>query len=299
MRWILWMIQENLKKWNQITVGDCLTFPVNLQWFHILVPCWAATNACLLTHGIQMDFRKTFLYFSPFDSPQDHPQGIHSCATQKERGSVPQATGRGSFFTRDDKQNRDTTPMQTFAGRPSNTSSSIRVEFLQNSMVGQRRQQISELRFDIFPNPQTFLVWKIRFDNQVTTCSDFPSEAMSRPVSGKNFPNFEILDAKIAAALNKIIQNSHFKKKVSLEEQKAQKEDRFLRVKVFYPFWSDLSQNGTVTWVAEDIPKEDNAGATTTWPEGKKEACVLDARAHLRRGRKCATTPTKRMPETL
>ena len=30
-------------------------------------------------------------------------------------------------------------------------------------------------------------------------------------------------------ALNKIIQNSHFKKKVSLEEQKAQKEDRFLR----------------------------------------------------------------------
>ena len=45
----------------------------------------------------------------------------------------------------------------------------------------------------------------------------------------KNFPNFEMLDAKIASALNKIIQNSHFKKKVSLEEQKAQKEDRFLR----------------------------------------------------------------------
>ena len=41
--------------------------------------------------------------------------------------------------------------------------------------------------------------------------------------------NFEMLDAKIASALNKIIQNSHFKKKVSLEEQKAQKEDWFLR----------------------------------------------------------------------
>ena len=38
-----------------------------------------------------------------------------------------------------------------------------------------------------------------------------------------------MLDAMIASALNKIIQNSHFKKKVSLEEQKAQKEDRFLR----------------------------------------------------------------------
>ena len=38
-----------------------------------------------------------------------------------------------------------------------------------------------------------------------------------------------MLDARIASALNKITQNSFFKKKVSLEEQKAQKEDRFLR----------------------------------------------------------------------
>ena len=45
----------------------------------------------------------------------------------------------------------------------------------------------------------------------------------SRSVSGKNFPIFEMLDAKIVSALNKIIQNSQFKKKVSLEEQKAPK----------------------------------------------------------------------------
>ena len=38
-----------------------------------------------------------------------------------------------------------------------------------------------------------------------------------------------MLDARIASVLNKIIQNSYFKKKVSLEEQKAQKEDRFHR----------------------------------------------------------------------
>ena len=53
----------------------------------------------------------------------------------------------------------------------------------------------------------------------------------SRSIAGENFPNFELLDARIASTLNKIIQNSHFKKKVSLEEQKAQKEDRFLRGK--------------------------------------------------------------------
>ena len=80
----------------------------------------------------------------------------------------------------------------------------------------------------------------------MTTCSDCPSDAMlwikevemvdsfnelksSRSVSGKNIPKFEMLDAKIAAAVNKIIQNSQFKKKVSLEEEKAQKEERFLR----------------------------------------------------------------------
>ena len=50
-------------------------------------------------------------------------------------------------------------------------------------------------------------------------------------------PALDLLDSfhsspsqsKIASALNKIIQNSHFKKKVSLEEQKAQKVDRFPR----------------------------------------------------------------------
>ena len=45
------------------------------------------------------------------------------------------------------------------------------------------------------------------------------------------FPNFEMLDAKIASALNKIIHSTRFKKKVSLEEQKVQKEDRFRRGK--------------------------------------------------------------------
>ena len=43
------------------------------------------------------------------------------------------------------------------------------------------------------------------------------------------FHDIELLDARIASAQKKIIQNSNFKKKVSLEEQKAQKGNRFLR----------------------------------------------------------------------
>ena len=42
-------------------------------------------------------------------------------------------------------------------------------------------------------------------------------------------PDFEVLDARIASALNRIIHNSHFKRRISLEEQKAQKQERFLR----------------------------------------------------------------------
>ena len=37
-----------------------------------------------------------------------------------------------------------------------------------------------------------------------------------------------MLTARIASALNKMIQNSYFDEKVSLEEQKAQQEDQFL-----------------------------------------------------------------------
>ena len=51
----------------------------------------------------------------------------------------------------------------------------------------------------------------------------------SLSVRGIRMPDFEVLDAKIASALNRIIHNSHFRRRVSLEEQKAQKEYRFLR----------------------------------------------------------------------
>ena len=51
----------------------------------------------------------------------------------------------------------------------------------------------------------------------------------SRSVYGKDSPNSEMVDAKIASALNKIIQSSQFKKKVSFEEQNVPKKERFLR----------------------------------------------------------------------
>ena len=56
----------------------------------------------------------------------------------------------------------------------------------------------------------------------------------SSSVRGIRMPDFEVLDARIASALNRIIHNSQFKRRVSLEEQKPKKrtvsfvEDRSL-----------------------------------------------------------------------
>ena len=57
---------------------------------------------------------------------------------------------------------------------------------------------------------------------------------------------FEVLDAKIASTLNRIIHNTQFKRKVSLEEQKAQKEDRFLRGRqIAYVIYEQFRVTGT------------------------------------------------------
>ena len=126
--------------------------------------------------------------------------------------------------------------MPTFASRPLTTSSAIPVELPQNYVVGQQRQQTSELQFDTFPDPSSFLVWKTRFETQVSNGSDFPSEAMLWIKEVEMVDSLDELkssrseigmDAKIASALNKIIQNSQFKKKVRIEEQKAPKRGPF------------------------------------------------------------------------
>ena len=74
------------------------------------------------------------------------------------------------------------------------------------------------------------MLW-IKEVEMVDSVDDLTSSCSIR---GIQMPDFEVLDAKIASALNRIIHNSHFKSKVSLEEQEAQKrtvsfvEDRSL-----------------------------------------------------------------------
>ena len=99
-----------------------------------------------------------------------------------------------------------------------------------NYGADQQRLQILDLNFDKFHTPATFACWKIRFKTEVCTCSQFTTEAMqwikevemvdsvddlksSSSIRSISLSNFEVLDARIASALNKIIRDSHFKRR--------------------------------------------------------------------------------------
>ena len=189
-----------------------------------------------------MVYRETFFFFvnPPASSSSPYPGGFNPWNCNVTEDTSPHATS--------ERQNPDTALDPRCQSGPSARNSFDPKEgrFSNDYGADQQRLQISELHFDKFPSPTTFACWKIRFKTEVCTCSQFPTEAMlwitevemvdsvddlksSRSIKGTPGSDFELLDARIASALNKNIQNTLFKKKVSLEEMKAHKEDRFLR----------------------------------------------------------------------
>ena len=129
--------------------------------------------------------------------------------------------------------------------QPEIQSSPVMEDFQRNM-----EQTNNDCRFQTFisthsPRQQRLLVGK-RFKTEVCTYSQFPTEPTlwikevelvgsvgylksSCSLREIRLPDFEVLGARIASALNRIIHNSHFKRRVSLEEQKARKEDGLLR----------------------------------------------------------------------
>ena len=119
--------------------------------------------------------------------------------------------------TAEKNENRTPVQDQRWQSGPSAKNSVIPSEGDSSKNYGadQQRLQISDLHFDKFPTPATFACWKIRFETEVCTSSQFPTEAMhwikevemvdsvddlksSSSVRGIQMPNFEVLDARIA-----------------------------------------------------------------------------------------------------
>ena len=132
----------------------------------------------------------------------------------------------GKLVARIEERNQETIPTPRFARRPSTMNSFFPAErmYPQNYMADQSKKQISELQFDTCPTLSMFSCWTTRFKTQVSASSSLHSEAMemvdsvddlksSRSIQGFSyFSKFEMLVARIASALNKIIQKFHFKK---------------------------------------------------------------------------------------
>ena len=111
-------------------------------------------------------------------------------------------------------------------------------------MMDHLRHEISDLHFGKFPESVDFQCWRVNFRTEVCVNTPWPQLTMSwikgvevaksiddlmtsHSNQGIDFPDLEMLDAKIASALRKIISNSNFNRRVSVEEQRAQKQDRF------------------------------------------------------------------------
>ena len=110
-----------------------------------------------------------------------------------------------------------------------------------------------ELNFGKFPNPDDFQCWRVNIKtevcvstfiseltmswiNEVEMAKSFDDLVTSQSIEVKYFPDFEMLDARIASALRRIISSTFFRRRVSVEEQRTQTYNRFLRGKqiVFY-----------------------------------------------------------------
>ena len=99
-----------------------------------------------------------------------------------------------------------------------------------------------------FPGSTELQSWRVNFKNDVCTRTADPQLAVhwiqeveiaksmdelvtSRSIVGRtDFPDIDMIDAMIASALKRLLNTQiHFRKRASVEEQRAQKHDRFSR----------------------------------------------------------------------
>ena len=116
-----------------------------------------------------------------------------------------------------------------------------------SGMMDYPRIPIAELNLGKFPDSMEFQSWKVNFGTEVCLRTADPRITMhwikeveiarsidehmtSRSIVERtDFPDFDMLDAMIPSALKRLLdEHIHFRKRVSVEEQRAQNSARFL-----------------------------------------------------------------------
>ena len=113
------------------------------------------------------------------DASQDRQPEIHSTQVREDSQELnPWSSGISEPIHSSTAENENQTPVQDQRchSGPSAKNSVIPSEgdSLKNDGADQQRLQISDLHFDKFPDPATFVCWKIRFKTEVCTCSQLP-----------------------------------------------------------------------------------------------------------------------------
>ena len=181
--------------------------------------------------------------FSTFDSSQNHHQEIHHCTTPRETGSVPQAIGTGTSFARDEGHNSNADICKKAVDHEFRWIFR-RIRWLDSkdskcrncNSTSSRTPFISMLE-DKIQKPNDHLFWFSIGCHVMDQRSGHgwlmnwnPRDQLLERI----FPIFEMLDAKIASALNKIIQNSSSRRRSVSKNRKPKKtigfyeEDRSL-----------------------------------------------------------------------
>ena len=157
-----------------------------------------------------MVYRETFFADSLASSSAPYPQELHQWNSSSEEPLHSSTVVKSER----PEQNQD---LRCQSG-PSAKDSVILSGGDSSKNYGADQQRLQILHFDKFPSPATFVCWKIRFKTEVCTCSQFPTEAMqwikevemvdsvdylgsSSSIRSISMPNFEVLDVRIASAL--------------------------------------------------------------------------------------------------
>ena len=160
--------------WNQITVEDCISFPVNLLWFWLSSFAQPRQKDCRVTRGINLEYRKTLLgyQFSTFDSSPNHYLGIHRSTTPSATGTIPVYIGTETLSRKRwrSKLRHDSNARHLQEGRRSWVHY-FQWIFCTTLWLDSKHGNFSELQFDKFTYPQSFSVRNIRFKNQATICA--------------------------------------------------------------------------------------------------------------------------------
>ena len=105
----------------------------------------------------------------------------------------------------------------------------------------------SEMHLGKFTDHTEFQSWTVNFRTEVCSRAKNPIRALQwikeieaaeslddlitpKSITGKDFPDYEEVDLMMASALKRCYdKQTHFRKKISIEQQRAQKDNRFLR----------------------------------------------------------------------